>query len=412
MKPWTTSLLSLAFCALVVGTSNAHAAGPAFTRLFAVADGADTAAYSPAGMTRLNESQLATQLIVGQSFAEFKVDESRTTTDGGDPRDADPVVVPAVYYVRPFAEDWRLGLSVNVPSGFGAGNGPNWAGRYYSDQFSLVFVSANATVAYPITDKLSLGGGLSVMYSTSEDTTQVSNPGPGAGDAKLEVEADGAAVGYIASVLYEWSDRTRFAAAWHSEVETDEDVDVELKRSTLPPPIVDAINRAGDDVDATIRTPQLVNLGAYHEFGNGWSATVDAIWVEFSRFGLTELSVHDEELNEADMNFQDFWIVTAGFAFPITDRLEGRVGAMYMEQPVDDDDRTFSFALDEVYGAGIGFRYDRRNKDSIEVNLTVVNTGDAPVDTGVETVLSPRGRVVGEDDDPYAVALEFTYHWN
>ena len=215
-----------------------------------------------------------------------------------------------------------------------------------------------------------------------------------------------------ASVLYEWSDRTRFAAAWHSEVETDEDVEVELKRSTLPPPIVDAINRAGDDVDATIRTPQLVNLGAYHEFDNGWSATVDAIWVEFSQFGLTELSVHDEELDEADMNFQDFWIVTAGFAFPITDRLEGRVGAMYMEQPVDDDDRTFSFALDEVYGAGIGFRYDRRNRDSIEVNLTVLNTGDAPVDTGVETVLSPRGRVVGEDDDPYAVALEFTYHWN
>ena len=50
------------------------------------------------------------------------------------------------------------------------------------------------------------------------------------------------------------------------------------------------------------------------------------------------------------MNFNDFWIFTAGFGFPITPNIEGRIGAMYLEQPVDDDDRTFSFALDEVYG--------------------------------------------------------------
>jgi long-chain fatty acid transport protein len=390
----------------------AHAAGPAFTRLFAVADGADTSAVSPAGMTRLDESQLATQVIFGQSFAEFKVDESRTTTGGGDPRDADPLAVPAVYYVRPFGEDWRLGLSVTVPSGFGAGNGPNWAGRYYSDQFDLVFVAANATVAYPVTEKLSLGWGFSILYSTSESTTQVPNPGPAEGDAKLEMDADGTGVGYIASALYEWSDRTRFALTWHSETEPDEDVEVKLKRSTLPPALVDAINAQTDNIDAKIRTPQFLTMGAYHGFNNGWSATVDAIWVEFSRFGLTQLSIDGQELHEADMNFKDFWIVTAGLGFPISARLEGRVGLLYLERPVDDVDRTFSFALDEVYGAGAGIHYTRANGHSYDLNLSIFDTGDAPVDTGAASVLSPRGRVVGENDDPYAVALEFTYYWN
>ena len=119
----------LSSAALLVSalSSASHAAGPAFSRLFAEANGADTAYFSAAGMTRLKASELSAQAILGQSFAEFEVDESLTTTDGGNPRDADPVIVPALYYVRPLGEDWRLGLTLNVPSGFGAGNGPNWA---------------------------------------------------------------------------------------------------------------------------------------------------------------------------------------------------------------------------------------------------------------------------------------------
>jgi long-chain fatty acid transport protein len=396
----------------VLVSGSAHAGGPAFTRLFAVADSAMTSVMSPAGMTRLDESQLVTQLIYAQSYAEFEVDENRTTTSGGNPRDADPAVIPSVYYVRPFGEDWRLGLSVNVPSGFGAGNGPNWAGRYYSDQFDLVFVSANATVAYPVTDRLSLGWGFSVIYSSSDSNTQVNNPGPTDVDAKLEMEAEGAAVGYIASAMYEWSERTRFAINWHSETEPDEDVEVDLKRSTLPPEIVDAINRQGDNIDAKIRTPQMVQLGAYHEFDNGWSASLDAMWVEFSRFGLTEVSVDGEDLHAADSAFNDFWVLTAGLAFRLTPKMEGRVGALYMEQPVDDEDRTFSFALDEVYGVGAGIHYTRGNGHSYDLNLSVFDTGDAPIDTGPASTLSPRGRVAGENDDPYAVTLEFTYYWN
>ena len=59
---------------------------------------------------------------------------------GGNPRDMDPVMVPSFYYVRPvFDDEWRLGLTLNAPGGFGAGNGPNWAGRYYSDELETFY---------------------------------------------------------------------------------------------------------------------------------------------------------------------------------------------------------------------------------------------------------------------------------
>ncbi len=105
------------------------------------------------------------------------------------------------------------------------------------------------------------------------------------------------------------------------------------------------------------------------------------------------------------------WILLGVLVSGSAQAVEG-VGALYMEQPVDDEDRTFSFALDEVYGVGAGIHYTRGNGHSYDLNLSVFDTGDAPIDTGPASTLSPRGRVAGENDDPYAVTLEFTYYWN
>ena len=178
-RPSACQQLTALVCA-ILATTAAHAGGPAFTRLFAPAETAQTSYLNPAGMPRLEGSNFAGQLIYGQSFQTFQNDDSVTTNSGGDPRDPDPVIVPSLYYVRPiFNDDWRLGLTLNAPGGFGAGNGPNWAGRYYSDQFSLIFLAATATLARRVTPWLSLGAGVSVQYTSADSTTQVVDPGPG-----------------------------------------------------------------------------------------------------------------------------------------------------------------------------------------------------------------------------------------
>ena len=72
-----------------------------------------------------------------KSDAEFEIDENLTTMDGGTPDDSDPALIPAVYYVRPLGEDWRLGLSMSVPSGFGASNGSTWVWSCRGDRDGL-----------------------------------------------------------------------------------------------------------------------------------------------------------------------------------------------------------------------------------------------------------------------------------
>ena len=85
---------------------------------------------------------------------------------------------------------------------------------------------------------------------------------------------------------------------------------------------------------------------------------------------------------------------------------------MYLEQPVSDNDRTFSFALDRAWawGFGAGMLYTRENGSRIDLNLTAIKSGDKSIDTGAASALAPRGRVAGKDHSPWALALEFTYH--
>jgi long-chain fatty acid transport protein len=397
---------------ITLSAAVAAAGGPAFTRMFAPAETAQTAYLSPAGMTRLKDPMLTGQMILGTSFSDFEVDDSLTTNTGGDPRSPTPVVVPSLYYVRPlFSDDWRIGLTLNAPGGFGAQSGPNWAGRYYNDESSLIFIAGTFTVAYRVTRWLSLGTGVSVQYSSASSKTQVVNPGPTDSDAKLKTDADGVGVGGLASALIEFSDQTRFGITWHSETNPDQSPEVRLRSSTLPPAVVKAINRAGNNIDATLRTPQHVDMGLYHGWGNGWSATVDVIWVDFSRFGLTELRVNSQNLTVPESKFQDFWVVSAGVEFPLRPKLNGRIGVMYLEQPVSDNDRTFSFALDRAWGLGVGMVYTRESGSLIDLNLSAFKSGDGSIDTGEASASAPRGRVAGKDDTPWSMAIEFTYHF-
>ena len=70
---------------MTVVAPTANAGGPAFTRLFAPAETAQTSYLNPAGMTRLDGPSLTGQQILGTSFSDFKVD-GRTTNTGGNPR--------------------------------------------------------------------------------------------------------------------------------------------------------------------------------------------------------------------------------------------------------------------------------------------------------------------------------------
>lgn len=395
-------------CAMISATA-AHAAGPALTGVVAEANDASIVFTAPAGMTRIQGNQLTLTGILGQSISRFRVDDAQTTVDGGDPdNDPDPVIIPGVFYVHSLNEKWRLGASMTVPTGFGSDYGNTWAGRYKSVDFSLVYLSVSPAVAYRVNDKLSIGGSVGINYTAETSEQKIRQPF-GDRDGELKSDLDGIGVNVTLSAFYEFSDRTRAGVAWTSD--SDADLDGKVKLRKLDPVFDEIATELGIkniDTKVTNTLPQRVLAGVYHEFDSGNFLTVDTMWMKFSDFSTSNLELNGNRVNISSPDiYNDLWALTVGMGFPVDSRKTYRVGAMYLSQGVDDDDRGFSISIDSSWGVGGGVSYLLESGRRLAVNATLLNTGEAPVDS--EGLLS--GRVVGKNKDPYTLLLDFTYNF-
>lgn len=388
------------------------ASGPALTGIVAQADSAESAFAAPAGMSRLGQSELTIQAMVASSQARFNVDESQTTVDGGNPDKGDqPVIIPSIYYVRQLNDNWHAGVSLTVPSGFGADYGGTWAGRYETVDFSLVYIALTPAVSYRVNDKLSLGGSVGFNYTAETSEVKIVQPLQEGSDGKISSDLDGLGINVTLSMMYQFTDRTRAGVAWTSD--SDADLSGNIKLRKLGPVFDEVATELGIkdiNADLTNTLPQRVLVGVYHEFESGKYFTIDGMWMKFSDFSVSDVKLNDNKIDlTAPDIYNDIWALTAGMGFPINDRMTYKVGAMYVSEAVDDDDRSFSIRLDEMWGVGVGLSYQLTSERSMDLNANYINLGKAPVDTG-GLFGTDRGRVVGESNDPYALMLELTYH--
>lgn len=98
------------------------------------------------------------------------------------------------------------------------------------------------------------------------------------------------------------------------EAETDyaTDPDVEIKRYSLSANVIDNIEDAIDSLGNNSNLPQSVSFGLFHELDNGWQITVDAVWVDYSEFGITEISVVGQEVVAPDSNSNGIYALSVG----------------------------------------------------------------------------------------------------
>lgn len=402
------NLMTTALAASLILSLPTMAASPAQTGLFADANGAGTSATNPAGMTRLTGTHKEVQGIMVLSVGEFEVDNELSSNSGGDPdNELSPVVIPGFYYVTEINDDWRFGFSANIPSGFGATNGNDWAGRYYSDEFSLIYVSLTPAVAYQVNEKLSLGAAISFTYNYSETTTPVNN-GPNHEDGEMTFEAGALAISTSISMLYEFNDKTRIGLVYGTEGSADLEGDLEF--SGLSPELdAEFTDRGIKDSEFTVENiiPQRIQFGVYHEMEQGDFLTFDTVWADFSQFGTGDVTFNGSEPENSEGIYNDVWVASLGYGWPAGNNKTYKVGLLHVTSAVDDDKRSFAIPLDRIWGIGAGVSITAA-EESWDFNLNLYDMGKASIDTGNSLA---RGRVVGENKNPYAIMFDVAYHW-
>jgi long-chain fatty acid transport protein len=406
--------VSLVLLGFLAGPAEAQLR-PANSGNFAAADSAATAYSNPAGMIRLDRTEVVLDTLLGYSKSEFKVSSATTASGGnGDPND-NFFAIPSFYIVAPaLHERLRFGASLNIPSGFGSDYGNNWAGRYVATESSLVYVALNGSVAVRVTDWLSLGGGLQVLYTKTTSKAKINNLLEGLPDGRVKFEASGIGVGGVISALLQvdripefarWIGRDmplRLGLTYRPKTETDIDGVPEL--DGVGPLLGAALIANGivaKSVDLKTTSPQMVGFGIYVEPVERLSVTFDFVWIDMEQFGSVEVSVSDFSTT-TESDYRDTYGTAVSIGWQLTEEVQLLTGFGYLTSAIADSKRSLSLPIDRIYVIGVGTKY--RPLDWFEFNcaFNYYDTGDSHVDT---EPTNRSGRIVGKSSPHYALGF-------
>jgi len=374
------------------------------------AQDAATVFTNPAGMTRLEKSELLVGVQPLYLHAEFSPDAD-TSTSGSDGDASTWLPAGGLYYVHNLRPKLKIGVSTVGYFGLGLEYENDWVGRYYVREVKLQALGIQPALAYQVTDWLSLGVGVVALYGVLEEKVAVNNIGPNQSDGKLKLEDSDWTYQVNLGVLVEPRQGTRFGLTYLSEG------DLKFKDqpdfSNLGPGLA-ALLRANGLLDAKIKIdftmPQALMLSGYHELSDRWALMGNLGWQDWSEFGKVGVTVASEDTSSltVDRNYKDTWHVAFGAQYRVTDPWLLTAGIAYDSSMMDDEDRTPDLPLGEAWRFGLGARYDWSENLAFGLGYTLLWSGDLDMDVNRGSL---AGRVSGTYENVSMNFINFYLNW-
>lgn len=400
----------------VTGLGNAYAGGAAS------AEDATTIFLNPAGMTRLSGQQASVAAHIIIPSAKFSNEGSTHVLQGqtgipllgGNGGDGGVTkVIPNAYYTIKVNDRLSLGLGVNAPFGLSTDYDHDWVGRYHAWKSEVFTVNINPSVAYKVTDQLSVGAGISVQYikaklsnaidfGTLDVLGRLGLPAgalhltPQKSDGSVSLEGDSWGVGFNLGLLYEFTRDTRLGVAYRSRIKQKLEGDAEFENVPAGLAPVPVFKNTGVKADITV--PDTLSASVFHSFTPQWSVMADVTWTNWSLF--KELRVRFDNPNQPDSvtteNWQDSWRYSLGVSYLPDPKWILRAGVAYDTSAVADAQyRTPRIPDSDRYWTAIGLGYKVSQAVSFDLgyaHLFIRNSSIDQTPTGENAV---RGGLQG-----------------
>lgn len=184
-----------------------------------VADDASAVYYNPAGLTQLE----GWQLQLGGSVVDLNTDH-RSQSGVNEKMKNNPVAVP-YFYIANSHNKWAYGVGVNSPFGLITKWADNSFSKYWATESEVLMYMVNPTLAYRVSDSLSVGGGVDFVniYSTKLESKVFGSP-----DGSAILEGDGTGWGYNVAAHWKANQKHSFGLTYRSGVNVPIKGDVHL----------------------------------------------------------------------------------------------------------------------------------------------------------------------------------------
>ena len=329
-----STLASAAGFALI--EQSASGMGNAFAGAAATAEDASTVFYNPAGMSRLEGSQITVGGHLIDLSAKFSNSGSSkpaaivTNPLGGNGGDAGGIaVVPNFYFVMPIGDRLNFGVGVNAPFGLKTEYDDNWAGRFQGIKSDLMAINVNPALSFKVNDVFSVGVGANYQRLKAELTNAVVLGPNTEGRAKLEADDD--AWGWNAGVLFQPTSSTKIGASYRSKLNYKLDGTTTVTTATGA-----VVAPASGPTTAAVTLPDSFSLSLAQKLNDQWEFLADATytkWSEINRINIVD-STNGTLRDSLVLDFDNTWRYSIGANYKLNDGWTLKGGVAYDQSPV------------------------------------------------------------------------------
>ncbi|MBM5571973.1 MULTISPECIES: OmpP1/FadL family transporter [Deefgea] len=388
-----------------VGTPDVGLAAAGYT---ARAQDAATVFTNPAGMTRLDGDQvtLGVQALFGRT--KFNVDEANSSArlgnhGGGNATGFFPG--GGLFYSHSVSPDFKVGLAMTGNFGLSVQYDDAWAGRYYTQEATLIGLSVVPAVAYRINDKLSLGASMNAMRSSFKTKVAINNL-IGA-DGQLELDDSTWGFGANLGLLYEFTPSTRVGLNYHSQIKLDFDSQPQWRG--VGPLLNAGLQRTGlqnANINLGMNVPQGFNAGIYHELDSQWALLGSLGWQQWSKFGEVDIGISSNNPRNLTTarDFKDTWHIAAGTQYRLSERYTLMGGIAYDSEFQDSSAIPPAIPANDTWRFGVGAQINESKALSWGLSLQYLYAGT--LNTNLSAALPAgglRGNLSGSYDRPAGI---------
>ena len=337
------ALATVALTGIAVAVSSAYAAGFQLTeqsslglgRAYAgagiVGDDLSAVFYNAAGMTLLP----GTQIQAGSVYIE--VDAPFSGAEGTENGRLKGQAIPSGYITHQVNDQVWLGLGMTVPYGMGTEYGTSWFGAEKGNQSMIMTIDINPNVAYKVSDKLSVGAGISLQYAKAELGQSGMMMG-GQNLADVVVKGDSWHCGFNLGVMYQPTETLRFGLSYRSQIGHDASGDLTISGAYAERASA-MLGYNGqtefNDFNVRVTTPDTVMATAT------WEATQDlrlsglVRWARWSNLDQLDINAGGKLFNTNHYEWKDTWLFSVGADYRLNNEWTVRGGLAYETGAVD-----------------------------------------------------------------------------
>lgn len=387
--------------------------GNAFAGTASSPDDATTIFFNPAGMARLGGPRFTAggNLILVESA--FNDDGSTAGTGtpferplpGKEDETDEAGLVPNLYYVRPLNERWTFGIGVNAPFGLASSYDNDWQGRYHATDSELRVININPTFAYSVSDRLSLGIGISYQRADTTLENEVdsfsacvsggntagncaaAHGGPGTRDSDSSAKIEGDDDDFVLDLSIHWqaNDRTSVGATFRQGADYTLKGDADFSKSDScrgDPFCSGALDTLEGNVKADAGLPDTLTVSVTHVLDDRWRLHGDVAWTGWGALQEIEIVNTDngQTINTLELDYDDTVRIALGATYHDGGPWTWRGGIAFDEAPqtdrelvtprIPDQDRTWlAFGLNYRFSAdsSLDFGYAHLFVDDVKI---------------------------------------------